>query len=73
MQLDKSKCHIKNMALKFLQMTDFDMYNVYLISKHIKGIEIAFQAAKAYKEEPNKILALKKLEKICMSNLNGEL
>lgn len=68
----KFECKIKKMAVSFCKMGQHDAYLVYLLNKKVEGVEIAYKAALAWYEEPNKFLAQKILEKICMSSPNGE-
>jgi hypothetical protein len=68
----KFECKIKKMAISFCKMGLHDAYIVYLLNKKVEGVEIAYKAALTWYAEPNKILAQKLLEKICMSNLSGE-
>lgn len=66
------KCYIKELALKLLALPENDLYRVYLISRKQRGIEQAYKAVLAYKAEKDPILAMRRLEKLCMSNPNGE-
>ncbi len=61
-----SKCHIKEMAKRFLSMSPTDMELVYIMIKNHPYAEQAYQLAKQTIQER------KEKEARCTNNRNGE-